>query len=168
MLLESCGYVPAPLSGEDYVELLPERWHAINSYGIRIKHRTYDSPELNPLRRQHSGVAERKGLWEVHYDPYDISRIWVRDRRGERDRWITLFWRHLHRVGVPFGEMAWDHARQQNPNGSETQIAEAGSRPAQARPQRPYRRGAPSGQTVKEGSPGRSPHPSDRPEPENP
>lgn len=26
MLLESSGYVPAPLSGEDYVELLPERW----------------------------------------------------------------------------------------------------------------------------------------------
>ncbi|MEV5451757.1 Mu transposase C-terminal domain-containing protein [Streptomyces sp. NPDC052535] len=125
MLLESCGYVPAPLSGKDYVELLPERWHAINAYGIRIKRRTYDSPELNPLRRQHSGVAETKGLWEVHYDPYDISRIWVRDRRGEEDRWITVFWRHLHRVGVPFGEMAWDHARQQNPNGSETQIAEA-------------------------------------------
>ncbi|WP_255293173.1 Mu transposase C-terminal domain-containing protein [Streptomyces niveus] len=82
MLLESCGYVPAPLSGEDYVELLPERWHAINAYGIRLKRRTYDSPELNPLRRRHSGVAERKGLWEVHYDPYDISRIWVRDRRG--------------------------------------------------------------------------------------
>ncbi|WP_255293172.1 hypothetical protein [Streptomyces niveus] len=31
----------------------------------------------------------------------------------------------LHRVGVPFGEMAWDHARQQHPNGSEAQIAEA-------------------------------------------
>ncbi|MYS57150.1 DDE-type integrase/transposase/recombinase [Streptomyces sp. SID6013] len=125
MLLESCGYVPAPLSGEDYVELLPERWHAINAYGIRVKHRTYDGPELNPLRRQHSGVAEKNGLWEVHYDPYDISRIWVRDRRGERHRWITVFWRHLYRVGVPFGEMAWDHARQQVGNDSEIQIANA-------------------------------------------
>ncbi|WP_329160600.1 Mu transposase C-terminal domain-containing protein [Streptomyces anulatus] len=126
MLLESCGYVPAPLSGEDYVELLPERWHAINAYGIRINRRTYDGPELNPLRRQHSGVAEKKGLWEIHYDPYDVSRIWVRDRRGESDRWITVYWRHLHRVGVPFGEMAWDHARQQAPrNGSEAQIADA-------------------------------------------
>ncbi|WP_455681005.1 integrase [Streptomyces huasconensis] len=126
MLLESCGYVPAPLSGEDYVELLPERWHAINAYGIRINRRTYDSPELNLLRRQHSGVAEKKGLWEIHYAPYDVSRIRVRDRRGERARWITLFWRHLHRVGVPFGEMAWDHARQQVPkNGSEAQIADA-------------------------------------------
>ncbi|MER6073983.1 Mu transposase C-terminal domain-containing protein [Streptomyces sp. NPDC001296] len=126
MLLESCGYVPAPLSGEDYIELLPERWQAINAYGIRLNHRTYDSPELNPLRRQRSGVAEKKGLWEVHYDPYDVSRIWVRDRRDGRDRWITVFWRHLHRVGVPFGELAWDHARQQAPrNGNEAQIADA-------------------------------------------
>ncbi|MFJ8531765.1 Mu transposase C-terminal domain-containing protein [Streptomyces sp. NPDC093591] len=125
MLLESSGYVPAPLSGEDYVELLPERWQAINAYGIKINHRTYDSPELNPLRRQRSGVAEKKGLWEIHHDPYDVSRIWVRDRRGENDRWITVFWRHLHRVGVPFGEMAWDHARQQVPGGNEAQIADA-------------------------------------------
>ncbi len=26
------------------------------------------------------------------------------------DRWITVFWKHLHRVGVPFGELAWDQA----------------------------------------------------------
>lgn len=122
-LLESCGYVPVPLSGEDYVELLPERWQAINAYGIRIKHRTYDSPELNPLRRQRSGVTTKKGLWEVHYDPYDISRIWVRDSRA--DRWIIVFWKHLHRVGVPFGELAWDHARAQVPGGTEEEIADA-------------------------------------------
>jgi hypothetical protein len=125
MLLESSGYVPAALSGEDYVELLPERWQAINAYGIKINHRTYDSPELNPLRRQRSGIAEKNGLWEIHHDPYDVSRIWVRDRRGDRDRWITVFWRHLHRVGVPFGEMAWDHARQRVQGGNEAQIADA-------------------------------------------
>jgi transposase InsO family protein len=115
-LLESCGYVPVPLGGEDYVELLPERWQAINAYGIRIKHRTYDSPELNPLRRQRSGVTAKKGLREV-------SRIWVRDSRA--DRWITVFWKHLHHVGVPFGELAWDHARAQVPGGTEEQIADA-------------------------------------------
>ncbi|WP_435212010.1 Mu transposase C-terminal domain-containing protein [Streptomyces sp. bgisy034] len=125
MLLESSGYAPAALSGEDYVELLPERWQAITAYGIKINHRTYDSPELNPLRRQRSGIAEKNGLWEIHHDPYDVSRIWVRDRRGDRDRWITVFWRHLHRVGVPFGEMAWDHARQRVQGGNEAQIADA-------------------------------------------
>ncbi|MFE7400837.1 integrase [Streptomyces sp. NPDC057557] len=125
MLLESCGYVSAPFSGEDYVELLPERWQAINSYGIRINHRTYDDAELTPLRRQHSGVAEKKGLWEIHYDPYDVSRVRIRDRRSDPAQWITVFWKHLHRVGVPFGEMAWDHAREQVPGGTEEAIADA-------------------------------------------
>ncbi|MFF2897359.1 integrase [Streptomyces sp. NPDC057966] len=123
MLLQSCGYVPVPLNGGDYIELLPERWQAINSYGIRIKHRTYDDGELGPLRRQHSGVVEKKGLWEIHHDPYDVSRIWVRDR--QHDRWITVFWKHLRRVGVPFGELAWDHACEQVPGGTEEQIADA-------------------------------------------
>ncbi|MGF1431902.1 Mu transposase C-terminal domain-containing protein [Kitasatospora sp. LaBMicrA B282] len=122
-LVESSGYVPVQLSGDDYIELLPARWQAVNSYGIRIKHRTYDGPELNPLRRQHSGVAEKKGLWEIHHDPYDVTRIWVRDRR--RGEWITVFWKHLHRAGVPFGEMAWDLAVEQTPGGTEEQIADA-------------------------------------------
>ncbi|MET9365547.1 hypothetical protein ABZX93_32175 [Streptomyces sp. NPDC006632] len=52
-------------------------------------------------RRRHCGVAEKKGLWEIHYDPYDVSRVWVRDRRSEAARWITVFGEHLHRVGVP-------------------------------------------------------------------
>ncbi|WP_327591523.1 Mu transposase C-terminal domain-containing protein [Streptomyces chartreusis] len=122
-LIESAGYVPVPLGGEDYIELLPARWQAVNAYGIRINHRTYDSGELGPLRRQHSGVTEKKGMWEVHYDPYDISRIWVRNRRT--GKWITAFWKHLHRVGTPFGEMAWDHARRQLPGGTEEEIADA-------------------------------------------
>ncbi|MGW7027054.1 Mu transposase C-terminal domain-containing protein [Streptomyces xanthophaeus] len=122
-LLESCGYVPVPLGADDYVELLPERWQTINEYGIRIKYRIYDGPELNPFRRQHSGVTAKKGLWEVHHDPYDVSRIWVRDRQG--NRWITVFWKQLHRVGVPFGELAWDWAREQVPGGTEEQIADA-------------------------------------------
>ncbi|WP_434097893.1 Mu transposase C-terminal domain-containing protein [Streptomyces mirabilis] len=146
--MQSCGYVPVPLNGEDYIELLPERWQAINAYGIRIKHRTYDDHELNPLRRQHSGVMEKKGLWEIHHDPYDISQIWVRDRH--HNRWITVFWKHLHRVGVPFGEMAWDHARDQVPGGTEEQIADAadallrrahdGPSPEEARPAKRSRR----------------------------
>jgi hypothetical protein len=48
---------------------LPVAWRQINDYGIRIDYRTYDSPQLGPWRRQHSGIAARRGLWEVHHDP---------------------------------------------------------------------------------------------------
>jgi hypothetical protein len=59
----------------------------------------------------------------VHYDPYDVSRIWVRDHWD--GGWITVFWTQLHRVAAPFGELAWDHARKRMPHASETELADA-------------------------------------------
>lgn len=59
-LVEVAGYFPVPLSQDDYIELLPVEWRAINSYGIKIRHRKYDSKALrrypgntpaSPLRR---------------------------------------------------------------------------------------------------------------------
>ncbi|WP_406190585.1 Mu transposase C-terminal domain-containing protein [Streptomyces sp. NBC_01017] len=122
-LVETAGYVPVALSADDYIELLPATWRAINAYGVKIKHRTYDDQALNPLRQQRSGVKDRKDLWEIHYDPYDVSRIWVRDHG--RGGWITLFWKQLHRVAAPFGELAWDHTRHTLPGASEEQLADA-------------------------------------------
>lgn len=122
-LVETAGYVPVALSADDYIELLPATWRAINAYGVKIKHRTYDDAALNPLRHQRSGVKDRKDLWEIHFDPYDVSRIWVRDHW--RGGWITVFWKHLHRVAAPFGELAWDHTRRSLPAASEGELADA-------------------------------------------
>ena len=122
-LIQTAGYVPLALSADDHIELLPATWRAVNAYGIKISRRVYDSAELNPLRMQHSGVTARKGLWEIHYDPYDISRIWVRDHRD--GGWITVFWTQLHRVAAPFGELAWDHARRSMPVATEAELADA-------------------------------------------
>jgi hypothetical protein len=126
-LVESAGYVPVALSAEDYIELLPARWQAINAYGIKLNHRTYDSAELTPFRRQRSGVKAKKDRWEVHHDPYDVSRIWVRNHWD--GGWITVFWKHLNRVPAPFGELAWNHCRQeladQGEQVTETAIAHA-------------------------------------------
>jgi hypothetical protein len=121
-MVEAAGYVPVALSADDYVELLPARWHAVNAYGIRVSRRTYDGKELNPFRQQPSGVREHKNLWEVHYDPYDVSRIWVRDHWN--GGWVTVFWAQLHRVAAPFGEMAWDHARSRLPGATEEELAD--------------------------------------------
>ncbi|MGK5545485.1 Mu transposase C-terminal domain-containing protein [Streptomyces sp. URMC 127] len=106
-LVAAAGYLPLVLRGEDYLELLPVAWRAINDYGIRIGHRTYDAPELGPWRRQHAGHAAKRGLWEVHYDPYDLSRVFVRTTSG----WITAPWVHLPLVNAPFADFTWDHAR---------------------------------------------------------
>jgi transposase InsO family protein len=106
-LVEAAGYVPVALGPDDYIELLPAAWRAVNAYGIKLSRRSYDSEELNPLRLQPSGVREKKNLHEVRHDPYDISRVHVRGPDG----WITVFWKHLDRAPMPFGELAWDHAR---------------------------------------------------------
>jgi hypothetical protein len=123
-LVEACGYVPVALSGPDYVELLPSAWRAVNSYGIRINNRTYDSPELGPMRRRDSGVTVKRGLWEIHRDPYDVSRVWVRNHRGDGE-WIQADWKFLNRAPVPFGDLAWDHVSHQLPKATEAELAEA-------------------------------------------
>jgi hypothetical protein len=102
---------------------LPATWRAINAYGVKIRYRTYDDQALNPLRHQRSGVKDRRDLWEIRYDPYDVSRIWVRDHW--QGGWITLFWKQLHRIASPFGELAWDHARRGLPGATEEQLADA-------------------------------------------
>jgi transposase InsO family protein len=123
-LVETAGYVPVALSPDDYVELLPAEWRAVNAYGIKLNWRTYDREdgELDRLRLAPSGIKERRNLWEIRNDPYDVSRIHVRGPDG----WITAFWKHLNRVPMPFGELAWDHARRGLGRGAgEEEIADA-------------------------------------------
>ena len=108
-LVEFAGYVPVPLSGKDDIELLPAKWRTINSYGIRVNNRTYDAKALNPYRHQNSGVQAHKGQWEVHHDPYDVSRIWLRNHHD--DGWIMANWTHLRTTPIPFGEGVWQQAR---------------------------------------------------------
>ena len=144
-LVEAAGYVPVALSPEDYIELLPATWRAINAYGVKLSHRVYDSDELSPLRGQRSGVKAKHDLWEIHRDPYDVSRVWVRNHWD--GGWITVFWRHLSSSPAPFGELAWDHARQQlaaeGKGSTEEEIAEAAQsllQRAHQGPERPARR----------------------------
>ncbi|WP_326816176.1 transposase [Streptomyces sp. NBC_01762] len=106
-LVAVTGHVPVPLSAHDYVELLPVRWQAINDYGIRFGYRTYDHPGLNPCRRRRSARADKNGRWEVHHNPYDPNRVWVRLPEG----WLEVPWVHAEAVRRPFTAFTWDHVR---------------------------------------------------------
>ena len=50
------------------------------------------------------------GLWEVRYDPYDISRVWIRNHHD--GGFLAATWTHLRTAPAPFGELAWTHARE--------------------------------------------------------
>ncbi|MEV8328445.1 Mu transposase C-terminal domain-containing protein [Kitasatospora sp. NPDC056731] len=108
-MVAACGYVPLAPSGDDYIEMLPAVWRTINDYGIRIDHRSYNGPELTPYRRRHSGVTVKNGQWEVHYDPHDLSRVWVRDHH--HGGWLTAPWTHMPMVRQPFADFTWRYAR---------------------------------------------------------
>lgn len=108
--LSVIGYVPAPFSAEDYLELMPAETRVINSYGVKIRHRVYDTEDLNPYRGQKSGMKALKGLWEVKYDPYDGACVWIRNHHD--GGWITAYWRQLQTSPQPFGDDIWNYARQ--------------------------------------------------------
>ncbi|WP_239476521.1 Mu transposase C-terminal domain-containing protein [Nocardia arizonensis] len=108
-LVAAAGYIPVSLTGEDYIELLPADWRTITDTGVQIEYRTYNSPELRVWAGVNSGVASKDQRWEVHYDPYDVSRIWVRNHHGQG--WMTVPWTHHAVVGQPFADFTWRASR---------------------------------------------------------
>ncbi|MFF5985392.1 integrase [Streptomyces olindensis] len=113
------GYLPIPLTRDDYLRLLPTAWVGVGPQGIRFKNRTYDHPErdphkgLNPCRNTPSGLrGKRKGRWELRYTPNDPSRVWLRDHY--RNEWVEATWVHQHVVGQPFTQFMWDIAASQH------------------------------------------------------
>ena len=122
------GYLPVPLGDDDFLELLPALWRTVNEYGISINRRTYDSSGLNPMRRVPSGITAQGERWEVHYDPYDVTRIWVRDHRA--GKWVAADWTHKAMIGQPFAEFTWRQAQaivaeRRGQGADQTQIAAA-------------------------------------------
>nr|WP_308379504.1 Mu transposase C-terminal domain-containing protein [Streptomyces sp. ISL-43] len=107
-LIAVAGYVPAPLTGSDYLELLPVRWQAITERGIRLHHRTYDHDLLAPHRGRPSPIAARGGKWEVHHNPHDARQIWVRLSNAAL---VEIPWIHRDHSHHPFNERTWQHVR---------------------------------------------------------
>ena len=109
-LVAAAGYVPVRADrARTTSSCCPRSWRSIGDGGIQIDYRTYNCAELGPYRRLSSGLAAREGRWEVHYDPYDLTRIWVRNHH--RGGWITVPWTHLAMVAQPFADFTWRHAR---------------------------------------------------------
>ena len=166
-LVEAAGYVPVALSADDYIELLPARWRAINAYGIKINHRTYDADDAQPAAPAAvRGRRPSKNLWEVHHDPYDVSRIWVRDHRD--GGWITVFWKHLRprRRSRSANWPGTTSARRPARRPPRTEIADAVAALLATRPPRPGRR--PEAAPSQAGPAGRRPHQGHRAGPAGP
>ncbi|WP_432110633.1 transposase [Streptomyces sp. AA1529] len=106
-LLGASGYVPLPLTGTDYTELLPVRFHPVTGRGIRINYRTYDHAILNEHRGRPCPTGPG-GKWEVHLNPHDVRQIYLRLPDGHLHE---IPWIHRDHVHAPMRETTWRHIR---------------------------------------------------------
>jgi len=109
-LVSVCGYLPIPLTGTDYVNLLPTLWKAVTERGIRIDHRTYDHHTLNPHRSHPSPTGAKGGQWEVHHNPHDLRQVWIRLPDGTL---AEIPWIHRDHTASPFNDHIWQYLKTQ-------------------------------------------------------
>ena len=84
---------------EDQIKLWRVQYRTVGPQGVRFESVIYDDPALHPLRRMKSGIKHQNGHWEVRYNPYDITVIYVHDHRN--DQWIAARWTGADRLGLP-------------------------------------------------------------------
>ncbi|MEU9222454.1 transposase [Streptomyces sp. NPDC048376] len=146
VLLGASGYVPLPLTGGDYTELLPVRFHPVTGRGIRINYRTYDHAVLNEHRGRPSPTGPG-GKWEVHLNPHDVRQIYLRLPDGHLHE---IPWIHRDHVHAPMSETTWRHLRTTLEQRAEREAHEAALAEAadqilrQARPTTPVPPAAPA------------------------
>lgn len=87
--VELTGHFVLAYQEEDFIALLPRDERTVQSDGIEMNGRMYDSPHLGPLRnRRRSKNATPKVV--VSFDPGDENRIWLRS--SDDTGWITCYW----------------------------------------------------------------------------
>jgi putative transposase len=98
------GVAAYPLTREDFIDLLPTTYRSIGSAGVQFNNRHFDSDLLKPLRHVGSQNKRSAHKWEVKYNPYDHTHVWVRSNEGT---WIECRWREGDVVNSPhFSDIA--------------------------------------------------------------
>jgi putative transposase len=92
------GGATLPLTQDQFIELLPSTPRKITKKGIHLFNRDYDSIDLHPYRDRKSKNPRLNGGWEVKYNPYDLSSVWV---LSPEKNWIECRWRHSAMVAQP-------------------------------------------------------------------
>ncbi|MEC5186232.1 putative transposase [Cryobacterium sp. MP_3.1] len=113
MYSASIGVSPSltlPISESDYIELLPSTTRNIMRDGVHLKNRVYDSPQLHPFRETKSPRKSVNGKWEIRFDPYNPTAIWVRNY--DDAKWMECGWKNVGNLDLPFFAETWQAARE--------------------------------------------------------
>ncbi|WP_372968409.1 Mu transposase C-terminal domain-containing protein [Microbacterium sp.] len=99
--VELTGHFVLAYQEEDFIALLPRDERTVQSDGIEMNGRMYDSPHLAPLRnRKRSKNVTPKVI--VSFDPGDEYRIWLRS--SDDTGWITCYWTEERGRSRPLAE----------------------------------------------------------------
>lgn len=95
--MEISGHFVLAWEEEDFISLMPRETRTVQADGVEINKRKYDSPHLTLLRGKKTANGEGKSV-DVHYDPNDLNRVWV---RAANDSWIECTWKRQEGLSRP-------------------------------------------------------------------
>jgi putative transposase len=87
-----------PRTIDTFIQLMPTADRTITTTGVQLFNRHFDSDELHTYRGAPSNRPGKRNQWEIRYNPYDVTRIWVRSRENT---WIECRWRRLGALYTP-------------------------------------------------------------------
>lgn len=99
-MFDATGFVPLPLTADDYIAMMPIMYRTIQLDGIQIHYRRYDSPYLQRYRLSPSYTTGHKRKWAVRIDPNNPAAVWVQD--PEDNSWIQCDWMNQDAFAKPF------------------------------------------------------------------
>jgi putative transposase len=99
-MFDATGFVPLPLTADDYIAMMPIMYRTIQLDGIQIHYRRYDSPYLQRYRLSPSYTTGHKRKWAVRIDPNNPAAVWVQD--PEDNSWIQCDWINQDAFAKPF------------------------------------------------------------------
>lgn len=133
---EFSGVIDIPHDTDTFIDLLPSVTRVIGTVGINYKNRQYDSTELHPYRGRPSNLPHLGNKWEIKYNPYDVTRVWV---RSPENTWIECRWRLTDSIYEPhFGDILQNLKRQERDDTAYADADRAGT-PMPARTPEPLR-----------------------------
>ena len=105
-LVGAHGYLPAPVSFAETIDVLPKATLKVHPYGVEFNKRVYDSQVLNPYRRPNPNSAD--GKWTFRYHTDETRYLYFYDE--DRDTVVSVPWTLNEKISFEFPEWAWAKA----------------------------------------------------------
>ena len=111
VLLEATGRIDVAQHPDLIYQFLPIVWLTPNGAGVEYRNLSYDGPVLREFRNVPRGkFREGSSQMPFHYDPRDLSRLWV--RHPETDRIHEIRWRGAGSLRIPLNDRMLHQAAQ--------------------------------------------------------